>query len=89
MTELYPISEAKKDGTIIWAVLRTDIYPVLTSREDARAWNGVQIPLKHNGLYEKDGKVYDFGWNVAAPVGHGGIPDEWIVGWCHLVEIVP
>ena len=24
---------------------------------------------------------YDLGWSVALPVGHGGLPDEWFVGW--------
>lgn len=27
---------------------------------------------------------FDIGWSFAAPVGHGGFPDEWIVGWMPL-----
>ena len=74
-----PISEAKKDGTIIWAKLRDDIYPVLKpSRDDLLRWNGVQIPLRHPGVAE-DG--FDIGWGVAAPVGVGGFPDEWVEGF--------
>lgn len=77
-----PIREAKKDGTIIWAKLRDDIYPVLKpSRDDLVRWNGVQIPLRHYGLAE-DG--FDIGWGIAAPVGCGGFPDEWIAGFIPL-----
>lgn len=71
-----PISEAKKDGTTIWAKMRDDIYPALRpEREDLACWNGVQIPLRHPGLAENG---FDIGWSVAAPVGRGGFPDEWI-----------
>jgi hypothetical protein len=74
-----PISEAKKDGTIIWAKLRDDIYPVLKpSRDDLLRWNGVQIPLRHPGVAEYG---FDIGWGVAAPVGVGGFPDEWVEGF--------
>lgn len=74
-----PIHMAKKDGTTIWACFRPDIFPALTPlRSDLEHWNGVQLPLRHNGL-AKDG--FDIGWQVAAPVGHGGFPDEWIAGW--------
>lgn len=74
-----PIETAPKDGTIIWAKLRDDIYPVLKpGRDDLVRWNGVQIPLRHPGLAE-DG--FDIGWSVAAPVGHGGFPDEWVEGF--------
>lgn len=74
-----PISEAKKDGTVVWAKLRDDIYPALMpGRDDLARWNGVQIPLRHPGLAE-DG--FDIGWGVAAPVGHGGFPDEWVEGF--------
>jgi len=76
------ISRAPKDGTIVWAVLRSDIYPGLRpQREDLERWNGVQLPLRHPGVYEQDGKTWDHGWDVAAPVGSGGFPDEWIAGW--------
>jgi hypothetical protein len=82
-----PIAEAKKDGSIIWAILRDDIYPtILPRRDDLQRWNGVQVPLRHNGLAE-DG--FDIGWNVAAPVGSGGFPDEWIAGWRMLPSPPP
>lgn len=74
------IHSAKKDGnTIIWACLHPAIYPELEpNREDLKRWNGVQVPIRHPGI-AKDG--FDIGWNIAAPVGQGGFPDEWIVGW--------
>ncbi|MFS8368453.1 hypothetical protein ACJRO0_13315 [Acetobacter oryzifermentans] len=78
-----PISEAKKDGSPILAKLRNDIYPPVTDESNLRAradyrWNGLTIVLRHPGL-GNDG--FDMGWNVAAPVGHGGFPDGWIEGW--------
>jgi hypothetical protein len=81
-TEWRPISEARKDNTPIWALLRSDIYPTLMpGRDELERWNGLQVPLRHPGV-AKDG--FDIGWNVAAPVGHGGFPDEWIAGWMPL-----
>ena len=77
-----PIETAPKDGTTIWAVLHHDLYPgVKPGRKDLEHWNGLQIPLRHPGIYESDGRIWDHGWNIAAPVGHGGFPDEWIAGW--------
>lgn len=79
------IGEAKKDGTIIWALLRSDIYPALRPcREDLERWNGVQVPPRHAGV-ASDG--FDIGWGIAAPVGHGGFPDDWIEGWIPLPAI--
>jgi len=76
------IDSAPKDGTTIWAVLRADIYPGLHPlRDDLERWNGLQLPLRHPGI-AADG--FDIGWNIAAPVGHGGIPDGWIAGWRSL-----
>lgn len=73
------VSTAPKDGTVIWAAFHPAIYPVLRpEREDLERWNGVQVPIRHPGIAD-DG--FDMGWNIAAPVGHGGFPDEWIVGW--------
>lgn len=82
MSEWRDIRDAPKDRRTIWAVFHPSIYPGLRpGREDLKEWNGVQICLRHPGLAD-DGS--DFGWNVAAPVGHGGFPDEWIVGWMPL-----
>ena len=82
-----PIESAPRNGTSIWALLRDDIYPSLhPARDDLTRWNGLQIPLRHPGL-AKDG--FDIGWNIAAPVGYGGFPDEWIAGWISLIPIPP
>lgn len=79
-----PISDAVKGGPAIWALLRDDISE-RKGRPDLRAWDGVQVPLRHPGTYtDEEGRVRDHGWNVAAPVGHGGFPDDWIAGWVPL-----
>lgn len=41
-------------------------------------WNGRWVAVSHPGILE-DG--FDLGWGVAAPVGHGGFPDNWFAGW--------
>ena len=81
-----PISEAPKDRTVIWAKLRDDIAEDKEEsawKRDLMRWRGLEVPLKHPGDYDEG---YDHGWNVAAPVGQGGIPDEWIAGWIPLNE---
>ena len=75
-----PIKEATKDRTVIWAYLRIPAE-TLAERKDLARFDGIQIPLQHPGVYEKDGRVWDHGWVIAAPVGQGGFPDEWIAGW--------
>ena len=55
MNDWQDISEAKKDGSIIWAVLHPDIFPrIRPEREDLERWNGVQVPISHPGVYERD-----------------------------------
>jgi hypothetical protein len=79
-----PISEALKGGPAIWARLHADLS-VRTGRPELKIWDGVQVPLRHPGTYtDEGGRVRDHGWNVAAPVGHGGFPDDWIAGWVPL-----
>jgi hypothetical protein len=79
-----PISEAVKGGPAIWARLRADIS-ARTGRPSLNTWDGVQVPLSHPGTYtDEEGRVWDHGWSVAAPVGHGGFPDDWIEGWVPL-----
>lgn len=76
------ISTARKDGTVIWAKLRDSFGSDSPIGVDAHLrWQGVQIPLRHCG-YTASG--FDLGWEVAAPVGYGGIPDAWIAGWMPL-----
>ena len=75
-----PIETAPKDGTPILAVLR-DLVAMFPRRPDLARWSGKYLPLRHNGIAD-DG--FDIGWEVSAPVGHGGFPDEWIAGWMPL-----
>jgi len=73
---LRPIETAPKDGKPILAKLRDKL-----DREDLERWQGLYVVVRHPGLTETG---YDFGWNMAAPVGHGGFPDEWFDGWTPL-----
>lgn len=70
-------------GPAIWALIREDLVEH-TGRTDLDRWAGVQVPLRHPGIYEAEGRTRDHGWSVAAPVGHGGIPDDWVAGWVPL-----
>jgi hypothetical protein len=70
-----PISEAKKDGRPILIKLKN---PVPREWDQARIWDGLIFVARHPGLADSG---FDVGWNFAAPVGHGGFPDEWIEGW--------
>jgi hypothetical protein len=77
MDELRPIEEAPKDGTPVLVKVRDDIYPVLRpNRADLEDWNGIWAVMKNYGNTME--------WLFAAPVGHGGFPDEWMVGWLPL-----
>lgn len=80
-----PIADARKDGTTIWAVIRADLV-AFTGREDLDGWAGCQLPIRHTGVYTHEGREWDHGWGVAAPVGCGGFPDAWIAGWMPLPE---
>ena len=76
------IDSAPKDRTPILAKFFDDIYPqIRPNRDDLERWNGLQVVLRHPGLADNG---FDIGWSVAAPVGNGGFPDEWIEGWMPL-----
>ena len=75
---LQPMATAPKDGSRIYAQLKN---PIPNDREDLRRWDGVPFIARHPGICE-DG--FDIGWNFAAPVGHGGFPDDWFEGWSPL-----
>lgn len=82
MSEWQPIATARKDRTRLLVKFYDDIYPRLEpQRDDLERWNGVYAVVRHNGV-DPDG--FDIGWQIAAPVGHGGFPDDWIEGWMPL-----
>ena len=76
---LLAMSEAKKDGTPILLYIKNPIPR--EGRDDLRVWDGRVFVGRHPGL-ASDG--FDIGWNFAAPVGHGGFPDDWFEGWLPL-----
>lgn len=78
---LRPMSEAPKDRTPILALTRSDLQSV---RGDLDRWSNKWVVVHHQGV-ACDG--WDSGWNVNAPVGNGGLPDEWFVGWHSLPKL--
>lgn len=77
-----PMSEAKKDRTPVLVKIHDDLFPrICPERKDLEPWNGRWVVVSHPGVLE-DG--FDIGWGVAAPVGCGGFPDDWFVGWQSL-----
>lgn len=70
-----PISTARKDGTSYLLKFRGNLQAI---RIDLERWNNLQFVGSHPGLC-RDG--FDVGWSFAAPVGMGGFPDDWFVGW--------
>ena len=74
------MDSAPKDRTSVLLLLKN---PIPKDREDLRRWDGLQFVGRHPGLAD-DG--FDIGWNFAAPVGHGGFPDDWFIGWMPLPE---
>jgi hypothetical protein len=73
-----PIETAPKDGTRILVALKN---PIPSTRDDMRPWDGLQFVARHPAVDR-----IDMGWNVAAPVGCGGFPDDWMAGWMPLPE---
>lgn len=81
MSEWKPIETARKDGTRILVLLKNPIPR--PNRDDLRQWDGIPFVARHHGFTD-DG--FDMGWGFAAPVGQGGFPDDWMVGWMTLPE---
>ena len=70
-----PIESAPKDGTRVLLLMKDPIPR--ESRPDLEGFAGVQFVGRCH-TYE-DGT--NIGWGFAAPVGCGGLPDDWMVGW--------
>lgn len=76
---LRPMSDAPKENrTRILALTRPDLD---AERADLKRWCSQWVVIHHPGVAH-DG--FDIGWSMSAPVGHGGFPDEWFVGWTSL-----
>lgn len=74
-----PMSEAPRDGTVILGRTRSDMVEDANMPQwSPHRWNDRYIPMKHEGSTPSG---YDMGWSVALPVGHGGLPDDWFIGW--------
>jgi hypothetical protein len=76
-----PMSEAKKGHEHPPVLLKLKDEIPREGREDLKVWNGLIFIGIHPGL-AKDG--FDVGWQFAAPVGHGGFPDDWFDGFKEL-----
>ena len=83
MSEWQPIETAPDEGSAVLLLVKDkDALDDLLVR-DAQAWARLQFvgrrpyPRRHD---------FDGGWNFAAPVGAGGIPDAWLDGWMPLPE---
>lgn len=70
-----PIATAPRDRTPILVCFKAKLAHI---RPDLTKWEGKRCVVNHTGLLA-DG--FDLGWGVDAPVGYGGIPDEWLEGW--------
>lgn len=70
---LLPMHAARKDGTPVLALLRSDL---VTIRPDLERLHGRWVVVSNRGGVEE--------WGLAGPFGYGGLPDEWFVGWTSL-----
>jgi hypothetical protein len=87
-TEWLPMKLAAKDGTAILLKLKNPI-PVEAPDPWFDRWHGVIFVGHHPGIVPavttapmgQCSDEVDVGWSFAAPVGHGGFPDHFFVGW--------
>lgn len=63
----HPMNTAPKDGRRLLLLFRDDLP------ERCAGFNGIPFVGRHAGS--------GYLWSFAAPVGMGGFPDEWLVGW--------
>lgn len=67
-----PMEAAPRDGTVILVAFRADLME-RTGREDLVRWEGRYAAVRWYGE--------PMLWGIAAPVGQGGLPDDWMAGW--------
>lgn len=60
--------------------MRADLQ-AFTGRADLERWEGRYVVCSWQGQVS--------GWGIAAPVGVGGFPDEWFVGWREVEPEAP
>jgi hypothetical protein len=79
------MADAPRDGTVILGRTRSDMAEMAEDENSIawspHRWNDRYVPMRHEGVTPCG---YDLGWSVALPVGHGGLPDYWFIGWRHL-----
>ena len=67
------MSEAPRDGTPVLLKFRDGLEEI---RRDLDHWNGLIFVGRNRS---DEGSRDD--WGFAAPVGMGGFPDSWFLGW--------
>ena len=73
-----PIEDAPDDGASVLLLLKEKESLDEFFVRDAESWAG--LPFVGRRPYPRS-HDFDMGWNFAAPVGEGGIPDAWLAGW--------
>ena len=74
---LNPMRTAPKDGTPVLLKMKSNLEQY--GKSDPERWNGILFVGFNRG------NLMD--WGFAAPVGHGGFPDEWFEGWYSLQDL--
>lgn len=74
---LWPMTEARKDGTPVLAKLRDNLAAhtgQIRHHDIAGKWVVVRVPLG------------DDAWGLAGPFGYGGLPTDWFEGFVPLPD---
>lgn len=82
--EWAPMEKAPKDGTPVLLKVKDDLKPYNYHKQGVE---GIQY-VGRNTMTTRD-SGFDMGWQFAAPVGYGGLPDVWHDGWKPLIAAKP